>query len=205
MGHLGQGTQITTVEDKEIVLTSVDGQHFRMQVSDLAEAIRKVMRVATNNTNGLIPSIPLHWGPTPAVSSLGYLDFKTDISNSEKDYYTIEIDIHGIYTHNQGGIQDIHLSFVIVQSKFSSVYCIEERGNGHKTIQSIILYKGSDGYIHIVINVNNSINVSGGYLSISAYVNQYLSINRVISMVEYKAIENYVDGTNSEEIKYVLV
>lgn len=205
MGHLGQGTPITTVLDKEVVLTGSDGQTFKMNVTDLAEAVRQVMRVATKNTSGLIPSIPLHWGPTPAVSSLGYLNFKTDISNSEKDYYTIEIDIHGIYTHNQGGIQDIHLSFVIAKFKFSSVYCIEERGNGHKTIQSIILYKGSDGYIHIVINVNNSINVSGGYLSISAYVNQYLSINRVINMVEYKAVENYIDGTNSEEVKYIFV
>lgn len=53
MGHLGQGTPITTVQDKEIVLTASDGQTFKMKVTDLAEAVRQVMPVATVGGNGL--------------------------------------------------------------------------------------------------------------------------------------------------------
>lgn len=56
MGHLGQSTPITTVQDKEIVLTASDGHTFKMKIADLAEAVRQVMPVATNNTNGLINS-----------------------------------------------------------------------------------------------------------------------------------------------------
>ena len=54
MGHLGQGTSITTVQDKEIVLTSTTGQMFKMNITDLAEAVRQVMLVATPNREGLV-------------------------------------------------------------------------------------------------------------------------------------------------------
>lgn len=53
MGHLGEGTEITTVEDKEIVLTATNGQHFRMKIADLAEAMRQVMPEATSEQKGL--------------------------------------------------------------------------------------------------------------------------------------------------------
>lgn len=56
MGHLGQGTEITTVQDKEIVLTSIDGHNFRMKIDDLAEAVRKVMKDATVDSSGLMPA-----------------------------------------------------------------------------------------------------------------------------------------------------
>lgn len=54
--HLGESTPITTVQDKEIVLTSVDGQNFRMKIADLAEAVRQVMPVATSEMNGMMSS-----------------------------------------------------------------------------------------------------------------------------------------------------
>lgn len=54
MGHLGEGTQITTVQDKEIVLTASNGQHFKMKITDLAEAVRQVMQVVTSENNGLM-------------------------------------------------------------------------------------------------------------------------------------------------------
>lgn len=54
MGHLGQSTEITTIQDKEIVLTSSDGHTFKMKVTDLAEAVRQVMPVATSEKSGLM-------------------------------------------------------------------------------------------------------------------------------------------------------
>lgn len=54
MGHLGQGVEITTIQDNEIVLTASNGQHFRMKIADLAEAVRQVMPVATTEKNGLM-------------------------------------------------------------------------------------------------------------------------------------------------------
>lgn len=54
MTHLGQSTEITTVQDKDIVLTSTTGQPFRMKVADLAEAIRQVMPVVSMTNNGLM-------------------------------------------------------------------------------------------------------------------------------------------------------
>lgn len=60
MATLGDGTPITTVEDKEIVLTSVDGQYFRMKIADLAEAVRQVMPVATSESNGLLDRLDYH-------------------------------------------------------------------------------------------------------------------------------------------------
>lgn len=54
MPTLGDGAQITTVEDKEIVLTATNGQYFRMKIADLAEAVRQVMPVVTSVGNGLM-------------------------------------------------------------------------------------------------------------------------------------------------------
>lgn len=52
--NLGNSTRITTVQDKEIVLTGSDGHTFKMKIADLAEAVRQVMPVATNIANGLM-------------------------------------------------------------------------------------------------------------------------------------------------------
>lgn len=54
MGHLGQSTPISTVQDKEIVLTGSDGHTFKMKIADLAEAVRQVMPIATQEQNGLM-------------------------------------------------------------------------------------------------------------------------------------------------------
>ena len=57
MAHLGQSTEITTVQSEEVVLTGTDGQTFKMKVADLSEAIRQVMPVATMLGNGLMSSV----------------------------------------------------------------------------------------------------------------------------------------------------
>ena len=54
MGHLGESAPITTVEDKEVVLTGSDGQLFKMKLADLTEAVRQVMPMATSDKNGLM-------------------------------------------------------------------------------------------------------------------------------------------------------
>ena len=54
MAKLSDGASITTVQDKEIVLTGTDGQFFKMKITDLAEAVRQVMQVATSENNGLM-------------------------------------------------------------------------------------------------------------------------------------------------------
>lgn len=59
MGHLGQSTPITTVGDKEIVLTASNGQNFRMKVADLAEAVRLNMQSADESISGLLTPLIL--------------------------------------------------------------------------------------------------------------------------------------------------
>lgn len=59
MGHLGDSTPITTVEGEEILLTDSQGQTFKIKASDLAEAMRKVMPVATLKENGVMESTVL--------------------------------------------------------------------------------------------------------------------------------------------------
>lgn len=54
MGHLGNSTPITTVQDKEVLLTDSKGQNFKIKLSNLAEAVRQVMPVATSDKNGLM-------------------------------------------------------------------------------------------------------------------------------------------------------
>lgn len=54
MATLGDGTPITTVQDKEIVLTATNGEYFKMKIADLAEAVRQVMPVATPEKDGLM-------------------------------------------------------------------------------------------------------------------------------------------------------
>lgn len=198
-------TMVTTLKGTEYIRAlAEDGSTVRIPVAELGKIMAQVMPVATNNTKGLIPSMPYNWGPTPGIASLGYLDFQTDINNDENQYCSIEVDIHGIYGHNGRSLQDIHLSVIISEYKLSKVYHASDMGNGTRSIESIILYKGSDGYIHVIINVNNQLNVSGGYLSISVFVNKSLNVNRVVKVAKYKEIDNYVDGTNSEEIKCVI-
>ena len=62
MATLGDGKNITTVGDKEIVLTSITGEQFKMKIADLAEAVRQVMPVATAEKNGLLASSLLTGG-----------------------------------------------------------------------------------------------------------------------------------------------
>ncbi len=54
MATLGDGKSITTVGDKEIVLTSITGEQFKMKITDMAEAVRQVMSTVTKDKNGLM-------------------------------------------------------------------------------------------------------------------------------------------------------
>lgn len=44
MGHLGEGKQITTINDEEVVLTTKEGQNLRMNIVDLGLKIKDIKR-----------------------------------------------------------------------------------------------------------------------------------------------------------------
>ena len=78
MGHLGDSDKITTVQDKEILLTDNKGQTFKMKASDLAEAVRQVMSVATVENNGLLASSLLN-GRLSGINQINFDTYKGEI------------------------------------------------------------------------------------------------------------------------------
>lgn len=77
MAKLSDGQLINTVNGQKAVLTADDGQQFRINMSDLAEVIRKVMPVATGTNNGL-------FGYIDAVK-LSTISFNSGASGGEPD------------------------------------------------------------------------------------------------------------------------
>lgn len=138
--NLGESTPITTVQDKEVVLTSTTGQTFRMKVTDLAESIRQVMPVATTIDNGLMSSVDkskkinIYFNDNNNNGSL----IRTNIARNSPSMFMFKITFN---SYNSLGPSDILIQGYMYSEGLIEVYSIT---TGYK----IILY---------VLDIDNSV------------------------------------------------
>lgn len=195
---LNEATKVNTIGNEFITLMDANGTPLKISKSDLAEVIRDNMPLATATEKGLIQTVSFSSYKTQSTPYMGSIDFKTNIA-IPTTYCCIVFDFEGIYNPNKNFCQRIQICFVIYTTGVigNSVYR-SDSGNSNKNITSVILYKGTDGYLHIVINILRD-NYSNGYFK--ACISHYSSLNRnrIVSCVQ--STENYVDGTNTGEYK----
>ena len=195
---LNETTQVNTINNEYITLIDTNGNPLRINKADLAEVIRANMPLATATEKGLIQTVSFSSYITKPNPYMGSIDFKTSIA-IPTTYCCIVFDFEGIYNPNKNFCQKIQICFVVnTTGVISNPVYRSDSGNSNKYITSAILYKGTDGYLHLVVNTLRN-NYSNGYFRTCISHYSSLNRNRIVSCIQ--SSENYVDGTNAGECK----